>query len=211
MHLSRICEELIIWSTSQFNYVSLPEELCTGSSIMPQKKNPDMAELIRGGTAMTLGNLFTLLGLIKNQPLAYNRDNQEDKKPLFQTIDFSLSALQLMSEMIAGSEFNRDQMLTDVYDSNITATDIAEYLVKKGVPFRKAHDVTGKIVKFAEDRDLLLLEISLDQFQKLSNYIEEDIYEYLDPLNSVDSKDSIGGTSFKRIRAVIKKAKSFLA
>ena len=211
MHLSRICEELIIWSTSQFNYVSLPEELCTGSSIMPQKKNPDMAELIRGGTAMTLGNLFTLLGLIKNQPLAYNRDNQEDKKPLFQTIDFSLSALQLMSEMIAGSEFNRDQMLTDVYDSNITATDIAEYLVKKGVPFRKAHDVTGKIVKFAEDRDLLLLEISLDQFQKLSNLIEEDIYEYLDPLNSVDSKDSIGGTALKRIRAEIKKAKSFLA
>ena len=113
--------------------------------------------------------------------------------------------------MIAGSEFNRDQMLTDVYDSNITATDLAEYLVKKGVPFRKAHDVTGKIVKFAEDRDLLLLEISLDQFQKLSNLIEEDIYEYLDPLNSVDSKDSIGGTSFKRIRAEIKKAKSFLA
>ena len=136
VHLSRIAEELIIWSSSQFDYVDLPEELCTGSSIMPQKKNPDMAELVRGGSSKTIGNLVSLLSLIKNQPLSYNRDNQEDKGPLFDSIDYALGSLDITAAMVAGAEFNRDSMLTDVYDGHICATDLAEYLVMKGIPFR---------------------------------------------------------------------------
>ena len=131
VHLSRIAEELIIWSSSQFDYVDLPEELCTGSSIMPQKKNPDMAELVRGGSSKTIGNLVSLLSLIKNQPLSYNRDNQEDKGPLFDSIDYALGSLDITAAMVAGAEFNRDSMLTDVYDGHICATDLAEYLVMK--------------------------------------------------------------------------------
>ena len=139
VHLSRIAEELIIWSSSQFDYVELPEELCTGSSIMPQKKNPDMAELERGGSSKTNGNLVSLLSLIKNQPLSYNRDNQEDTGPLFDSIEYALGSLDITAAMIAGAEFNRDSMLTDVYDGHICATDLAEYLVMKGIPFRDAH------------------------------------------------------------------------
>ena len=143
VHLSRIAEELIIWSSSQFDYVDLPEELCTGSSIMPQKKNPDMAELVRGGSSKTIGNLVSLLSLIKNQPLSYNRDNQEDKGPLFDSIEYALGSLDITAAMVAGAEFNRDSMLTDVYDGHICATDLAEYLVMKGIPFRDAHAISG--------------------------------------------------------------------
>jgi argininosuccinate lyase len=125
VHLSRISEEFIIWSSTQFNYLELPEELCTGSSIMPQKRNPDMAELVRGGAAQTIGNLMALLSLVKNQPLAYNRDNQEDKKPLFQSIDYILQAIDITSAMVAGAKFNSDEMLNDVYDGHICATDLA--------------------------------------------------------------------------------------
>ena len=149
VHLSRIAEELIIWSSSQFDYVELPEELCTGSSIMPQKKNPDMAELVRGGSSKTIGNLVSLLSLIKNQPLSYNRDNQEDKGPLFDSIEYALGSLDITAAMIAGAEFNRDSMLTDVYDGHICATDLAEYLVMKGIPFRDAHAISGKAVQLA--------------------------------------------------------------
>ena len=154
VHLSRIAEELIIWSSSQFDYVDLPEELCTGSSIMPQKKNPDMAELVRGGSSKTIGNLVSLLSLIKNQPLSYNRDNQEDKGPLFDSIEYALGSLDITAAMVAGAEFNRDSMLTDVYDGHICATDLAEYLVMKGIPFRDAHAISGKAGQLAESKDL---------------------------------------------------------
>jgi argininosuccinate lyase len=210
IHFSRICEELIIWSSSQFNYVQLPEELCTGSSIMPQKKNPDMAELVRGGSAKPLGNLMTLLSLMKNQPLAYNRDNQEDKKPVFDTVEFTLEALTIMNEMIDGVSFNRDQMLADVYDDFLTATDLAEYLVIKGVPFREAHEITGQAVKYAEDNDILLFEMSLKDFKKISSKISSDVFDYIDPIDSVQSKTSIGGTALKQIKKEISQAKNFL-
>ena len=156
VHLSRIAEELIIWSSSQFDYVDLPEELCTGSSIMPQKKNPDMAELVRGGSSKTIGNLVSLLSLIKNQPLSYNRDNQEDKGPLFDSIEYALGSLDITAAMVAGAEFNRDSMLTDVYDGHICATDLAEYLVMKVIPFRDAHAISGKAVHLAESKDYIL-------------------------------------------------------
>ena len=210
VHLSRIAEELIIWSSSQFDYVDLPEELCTGSSIMPQKKNPDMAELVRGGSSKTIGNLVSLLSLIKNQPLSYNRDNQEDKGPLFDSIDYALGSLDITAAMVAGAEFNRDSMLTDVYDGHICATDLAEYLVMKGIPFRDAHAISGKAVQLAESKDFLLSELSLKELKKLNTLIEKDVFKHLDPLKSISSKNSIGGTAPSQVSKQIIQAKSKL-
>ena len=210
VHLSRIAEELIIWSSSQFNYVELPEELCTGSSIMPQKKNPDMAELVRGGSSKTIGNLVSLLSLIKNQPLSYNRDNQEDKGPLFDSIEYALGSLDITAAMIAGAEFNRDSMLTDVYDGHICATDLAEYLVMKGIPFRDAHAISGKAVQLAESKDFLLSELSLKELKKLNTLIEKDVFKHLDPLKSISSKNSIGGTAPSQVLKQITQAKNKL-
>ena len=210
VHLSRIAEELIIWSSSQFDYVDLPEELCTGSSIMPQKKNPDMAELVRGGSSKTIGNLVSLLSLIKNQPLSYNRDNQEDKGPLFDSIDYALGSLDITAAMVAGAEFNRDSMLTDVYDGHICATDLAEYLVMKGIPFRDAHAISGKAVQLAESKDFLLSELSLKELKKLNTLIEKDVFKHLDPLKSISSKSSIGGTAPSQVSKQIIQAKSKL-
>ena len=210
VHLSRIAEELIIWSSSQFDYVELPEELCTGSSIMPQKKNPDMAELVRGGSSKTIGNLVSLLSLIKNQPLSYNRDNQEDKGPLFDSIEYALGSLDITAAMIAGAEFNRDSMLTDVYDGHICATDLAEYLVIKGIPFRDAHAISGKAVQLAESKDFLLSELSLKELKKLNTLIEKDVFKHLDPLKSISSKNSIGGTAPSQVSKQITQAKNKL-
>ena len=210
VHLSRIAEELIIWSSSQFDYVDLPEELCTGSSIMPQKKNPDMAELVRGGSSKTIGNLVSLLSLIKNQPLSYNRDNQEDKGPLFDSIEYALGSLDITAAMVAGAEFNRDSMLTDVYDGHICATDLAEYLVMKGIPFRDAHAISGKAVQLAESKDFLLSELSLKELKKLNTLIEKDVFKHLDPLKSISSKSSIGGTAPSQVSKQIIQAKSKL-
>ena len=210
IHLSRISEELIIWSSSQFDYVDLPEELCTGSSIMPQKKNPDMAELVRGGSSKTIGNLVTLLSLIKNQPLSYNRDNQEDKGPLFDSIEYALGSLDITTAMIAGAKFNHDSMLTDVYDGHICATDLAEYLVMKGIPFRDAHAISGKAVQLAETSDLLLSELSLKDLKKLNTLIEKDVFKHLDPLKSITSKSSVGGTAPSQVLKQIVQAKNKL-
>ena len=210
VHLSRIAEELIIWSSSQFDYVELPEELCTGSSIMPQKKNPDMAELVRGGSSKTIGNLVSLLSLIKNQPLSYNRDNQEDKGPLFDSIEYALGSLDITAAMIAGAEFNRDSMLTDVYDGHICATDLAEYLVMKGIPFRDAHAISGKAVQLAESKDFLLSELSLKELKKLNTLIEKHVFKHLDPLKSISSKNSIGGTAPSQVSKQITQAKNKL-
>ena len=210
VHLSRIAEELIIWSSSQFDYVDLPEELCTGSSIMPQKKNPDMAELVRGGSSKTIGNLVSLLSLIKNQPLSYNRDNQEDKGPLFDSIEYALGSLDITAAMIAGAEFNRDSMLTDVYDGHICATDLAEYLVMKGIPFRDAHAISGKAVQLAESKDFLLSELSLKELKKLNALIEKDVFKHLDPLKSISSKNSVGGTAPSQVLKQITQAKNKL-
>ncbi len=207
IHLSRLSEEFIIWSSSQFNYLELPEELCTGSSIMPQKRNPDMAELVRGGAAKTIGNLVSLLSLLKNQPLAYNRDNQEDKAPLFASIDYVLNAIDITSAMVAGAKFNIDEMLNDVFDGHICATDFAEYLVLKGLPFREAHAITGKAVQLAEKKDALLIELPLTELKKLSKKIEKDVYKFLDPMASISAKTSIGGTAPSQVKKQIIKAK----
>ncbi len=207
VHLSRMSEEIILWSSSQFDYIQLPEELCTGSSIMPQKKNPDMAELIRGGSSQTLGNLVTTLSLMKNQSLSYNRDNQEDKEPLFKSINFIKDALEIMSEMIKGMSFNIKKMLQDLDLSEVGATDFAEYLVLKGVPFREAHEITGKTVKEAERKNLFVREFSLSELKKIHPKIEKDIYKFIDPRRAIHSKNSLGGTSPKKVKAAIIAAK----
>ena len=207
IHLSRICEEIVIWSSSQFNYVDLSDEVCTGSSIMPQKKNPDMAELIRGGSSKTIANLVGLLALMKNLPLTYNRDLQDDKEYIFSSIDFSEDSLALLTIVINGMEPNKDKMKQDCHQGQITATDLADYLVEKDMPFRQAHEVVGKIVALAESKDLQIFELELSELRKFSKLIQEDVKDYLDPQKTILSRKQTGGTAPSQVKKEIKKAK----
>ena len=207
IHLSRICEEIVIWSSSQFNYVELSDEVCTGSSIMPQKKNPDMAELIRGGSSKTIANLVGLLALMKNLPLTYNRDLQDDKEYIFSSIDFSEDSLALLTVLINGMEPNKAKMKQDCFQGQITATDLADYLVEKNMPFRQAHEVVGKIVALAESKDLQIFELELSELRKFSKLIQEDVKDYLDPQKTILSRKQIGGTAPSQVKKEIKKAK----
>ena len=207
IHLSRICEEIVIWSSSQFNYVELSDEFCTGSSIMPQKKNPDMAELIRGGSSKTIANLTGLLALMKNLPLTYNRDLQDDKEYIFSSIDFSEDSLALLTVLINGMEPNKAKMKQDCFQGQITATDLADYLVEKNMPFRQAHEVVGKIVALAESKDLQIFELELSELRKFSKLIQEDVKDYLDPQKTILSRKQTGGTAPSQVKKEIKKAK----
>ena len=210
IHLSRISEEIVIWSSSQFNYVELSDEVCTGSSIMPQKKNPDMAELIRGGSSKTIANLVGLLALMKNLPLTYNRDLQDDKEYIFSSIDFSEDSLALLAIVINGMEPNKDKMRQDCLQGQITATDLADYLVEKDMPFRRAHEVVGKIVALAESKDLQIFELELSELRKFSKLIQEDVKDYLDPQKTILSRKQTGGTAPSQVKKEIKKAKLIL-
>ena len=207
IHLSRICEEIVIWSSSQFNYVELSDEVCTGSSIMPQKKNPDMAELIRGGSSKTIANLTGLLALMKNLPLTYNRDLQDDKEYIFSSIDFSEDSLALLTVVVNGMEPNKAKMKQDCFQGQITATDLADYLVEKNMPFRQAHEVVGKIVALAESKDLQIFELELSELRKFSKLIQEDVKDYLDPQKTILSRKQTGGTAPSQVKKEIKKAK----
>ena len=207
IHLSRICEEIVIWSSSQFNYVELSDEVCTGSSIMPQKKNPDMAELIRGGSSKTIANLTGLLALMKNLPLTYNRDLQDDKEYIFSSIDFSEDSLALLTIVINGMEPNKDKMKQDCFQGQITATDLADYLVEKNMPFRQAHEVVGKIVALAESKNLQIFELDFSELRKFSKLILEDVKDYLDPQKTILSRKQTGGTAPSQVKKEIKKAK----
>jgi len=207
IHLSRICEEIVIWSSSQFNYVELSDEVCTGSSIMPQKKNPDMAELIRGGSSKTIANLIGLLALMKNLPLTYNRDLQDDKEYIFSSIDFSEDSLALLTIVINGMEPNKDKMKQDCFQGQITATDLADYLVEKNMPFRQAHEVVGKIVALAESKNLQIFELDFSELRKFSKLILEDVKDYLDPQKTILSRKQTGGTAPSQVKKEIKKAK----
>ena len=207
IHLSRICEEIVIWSSSQFNYVELSDEFCTGSSIMPQKKNPDMAELIRGGSSKTIANLTGLLALMKNLPLTYNRDLQDDKEYIFSSIDFSEDSLALLTALINGMEPNKAKMKQDCFQGQITATDLADYLVEKNMPFRQAHEVVGKIVALAESKDLQIFELELSELRKFSKLIQKDVKDYLDPQKTILSRKQTGGTAPSQVKKEIKKAK----
>lgn len=210
MHLSRFSEELIIWSSAQFDFVDLGDAFCTGSSIMPQKKNPDVPELVRGKTSRVYGNLFNLLTLMKNQPLAYNKDNQEDKEPLFDTIDTLLGSLRVYADMMAAITVKPGNMRQATLRGYATATDLADYLVRKGVAFRDAHEVVGLSVAYGIEQQKDLSQLTLAELQKFSDHISEDVFDVLTLEGSVAARDHLGGTAPKQVRAAIAKARDNL-
>ena len=211
IHLSRMCEEIIIWSSSQYNYLDLSDEVCTGSSIMPQKKNPDIAELIRGGSSRTIANLMGLLSLMKNLPLTYNRDLQDDKEFIFSSIDFTEDSLDLLSLVIDGMEPNTEKMRQDCLIGQITATDLADYLVEKNMPFRKAHEVVGKIVSYAEAKNVQIFELEISELRKFTKLIEGDVVSYLNPEETILARNQTGGTAPAQVKKAIKTAKNSLS
>lgn len=210
MHLSRLSEDLIIWSSEEFRFIELPDAFTTGSSIMPQKKNPDVAELVRGKTGRIYGNLISLLTIMKSLPMSYNRDMQEDKVPVFDTVDTIKACLIVMNEMFAGITFNIKRMNETAGDAFSTATDIAEYLVKKGVPFRNAHEITGKIVLHCINNKIKLYQLSLDELKSFSDKFTSDIFRYLTPEESIKNKKSAGSTSLHEVKKQIKRMRKNL-
>ncbi len=207
MHLSRFSEELVLWTSAQFNFINLPDRFCTGSSIMPQKKNPDVPELVRGKTGRVYGDLISLLTLMKSQPLAYNKDNQEDKEPLFDTVDTLLGSLRAYADMMPHIETNKDSMRAAAMQGFSTATDLADYLVGKDMPFRDAHEVVGKAVGYGVETGKDLSEMSLEELQNFSNAITDDVFDVLTLEGSVAARDHIGGTAPAQVKARIKEAK----
>lgn len=203
MHLSRFAEELILWNSAAFRFVDLPDRFCTGSSIMPQKKNPDVPELVRGKTGRVYGHLTALLTLMKSQPLAYNKDNQEDKEPLFDTVDTVLGCLRAFADMLPHLQAQRDNMFAAAKQGFSTATDLADYLVRKGLAFRDAHEVVGKAVALAIDKGCDLPELPLADLQGLSALIGEDVYAVLTVQGSVNARNHIGGTAPAQVKARI--------
>lgn len=193
MHLSRLSEEIILWSTSEFNFIELSEAFSTGSSIMPQKKNPDIAELVRGKTGRVYGNLFALLTVMKGLPLAYNKDMQEDKESVFDTIETLHECLSVYAPMIKGMKVKVDSMKKATISGYMNATDLADYLTKKGMPFRDAYKLTGEIVLEALNANTGLIEIPLSVYKKYSELFDEDIYKEIDILNCVMKRNSFGG------------------
>jgi argininosuccinate lyase len=210
MHLSRLAEELILWSTEEFRFIELPDAFTTGSSIMPQKKNPDVAELIRGKTGRVYGNLLSLLTVMKGLPLSYNRDLQEDKLPVFDTVETVKSCLIVLNEMLPSIQVNTKRMHETAGDAYSTATDIAEYLVKKGVPFRKAHKITGKIVLYCIKEKKKLEELTLKELNIFSNLITNDIYSCLTAEGSVRHKKSSGSTSLDEVTKQIRRLRNLI-
>ena len=209
-HLSRFSEELILWASAQFDFVDIPDSFCTGSSIMPQKKNPDVPELVRGKTGRINGHLICLLTLMKGQPLAYNKDNQEDKEPLFDTVDNLRGCLKVYADMMAALEVKRDNMARAAIQGFSTATDLADYLVRNGLPFRDAHEVVGKAVRYGVESGKDLAEMSFDELAKFSDAIHEDVFDVLTLQGSVSARNHIGGTAPAQVRAAVVRAKQRL-
>ena len=206
-HLSRLSEELILWSSPRFAFIDIADRFCTGSSIMPQKKNPDVPELVRGKTGRVNGHLVSLLTLMKGQPLAYNKDNQEDKEPLFDTADTLLVTLEIYADMMRGIQVNKGAMRQAAAEGFATATDLADYLVKKGTPFRDAHEIVAQAVRYAADKGCDLADLSLAELQKFSAQIEAEITHVLTLEGSVASRNHVGGTAPDQVRAAILKAR----
>ncbi|WP_350282312.1 argininosuccinate lyase [Nitrosomonas sp.] len=210
MHLSRLSEELILWMNPAFGFIGLADRFCTGSSIMPQKKNPDVPELVRGKTGRVNGHLVALLTLMKSQPLAYNKDNQEDKEPLFDTVDTLKDTLTIYTDMLAGLHVNPEAMRQAALRGYATATDLADYLVKKGIPFRDAHEAVAQAVRFAESKACDLSELSLADLRQFSEIIEQDVFEVLTLEGSLQSRNHLGGTAPEQVREAICRARSQL-
>jgi argininosuccinate lyase len=210
-HLSRFSEELVLWSSTQFDFIDLPDRFCTGSSIMPQKKNPDVPELVRGKSGRVIGHLVGLLTLMKAQPLAYNKDNQEDKEPLFDSVDTLLACLRAFADMVPALRTRPDNMRRAAAGGYSTATDLADYLVRKGLAFRDAHEIVGNAVRLGLDTGRDLAAISLAELQALSAVIDKDVYAILTPEGSVAARDHLGGTAPAQVRAAIGRARERLA
>lgn len=210
-HLSRMSEELVLWSSAQFDFVELPDRFCTGSSIMPQKKNPDVPELVRGKTGRVNGHLVALLTLMKSQPLAYNKDNQEDKEPLFDTVDTVQGCLRAFADLIPALRPKRERMLESARRGFATATDLADYLVRKGLPFRDAHEVVGKAVRLGVESGRDLAEMTLAELQQFSPLIEDDVFAVLTLEGSVAARNGLGGTAPNRVREAAATAQAWVA
>ena len=211
IHFSRLSEELILWSTAEFSFIELPDAYATGSSIMPQKKNPDVPELVRGKTGTVIGNLVALLTMMKSLPLAYNRDMQEDKAPLFDTVDTLTACIGVYIEMLPEIKFKATTMLQAASSGFLDATDMADYLVARGVTFREAHHLVGEAVRFALTHKKELHELTLEQLQSFSALIEEDIYSILETRQMIERRSSYGGTAGKNVRLAIAAAEKKLA
>lgn len=210
MHLSRLSEDLIIWNTDEFRFIEIDDAFTTGSSIMPNKKNPDVLELIRGKTVKIYGNLNSILTLLKGLPLSYNRDLQEDKKMLFETVDYIKPMLKLMNEILKNIKFQKEKIKEKMDDGFILAVDIADYLVKKDIPFRKAHNIVGNIIRYCIENNKTIFDLNLKEFKKFSRLIDKDIFEILDFKKSIESKISDGGTATKQVKKQISVAKRLI-
>ena len=210
MHLSRLSEELIYWISPRFAFIDIADRFCTGSSIMPQKKNPDVPELVRGKTGRIVGHLMGLITLMKSQPLAYNKDNQEDKEPLFDTVKTVIDTLRIYADMMRGVTVKPENMRAAVMQGFATATDLADYLVKKGLPFRDSHEVVAKAVRMAEEQGQDLSDLPLDVLQSFSKLITEDVYHVLTPEGSLNARNHIGGTAPEQVRAQVERWRNIL-
>jgi argininosuccinate lyase len=211
VHLSRLCEELILWLNPRFGFVSLPDRFCTGSSIMPQKKNPDVPELARGKTARVIGSLTALLVLMKAQPLAYNKDNQEDKEPLFDAADTLRGTLAVFGELVPGIRVDAEAMRRAAKQGFATATDLADYLVRKGEPFRDAHEAVARAVRFAEQSGRDLSDLSLAELRRFAPSVQKDVFRFLSLEGSVASRSHVGGTAPAQVRAAVRRARKAIA
>ncbi|MBU2803842.1 argininosuccinate lyase [Acidithiobacillus ferridurans] len=210
VHLSRLSEELILWMSAPFGFIDLPDGFCTGSSIMPQKKNPDVAEIIRGKSGRVIGDLVAILVLMKGQPLAYNRDNQEDKETLFDALDQMRASVEIMGRMLPGLQTRPDVMRAQAERGFATATDLADYLVRKGLPFRDAHAVVGRAVRLAQERNIGLEALPLADLQALSPLIDQEVYAVLVLEGSLAARDHLGGTAPRQVQAAIQRARERL-
>jgi len=206
-HLSRLSEELILWMSPRFGFIRLADRFCTGSSIMPQKKNPDVPELARGKTGRVNGHLVALLTLMKGQPLAYNKDNQEDKEPLFDTVDTLSDTLTIFADMMASITVNAENMKKAALEGFSTATDLADYLVKKGLPFRDAHEAVARAVRHAEGKGIDLAQVPLEELRAFSALIDQTVYAVLTLDGSAASRNHIGGTAPAQVRAAVARAR----
>ena len=211
VHLSRLSEELILWMSPRVGFIDIADRFCTGSSIMPQKKNPDVPELVRGKTGRVVGHLMGMIVLMKSQPLAYNKDNQEDKEPLFDTVDTLVDTLRIYADMMRGVTVKADNMRAAVMQGFAMATDLADYLVKKGMPFRDSHEVVARAVRFADDKGVDLSELAFVDLAQFSDLIAEDVFEHLTPEGALNARDHIGGTAPAQVRAQIARWRDLIA
>ena len=211
IHLSRLSEELILWMSPRFGFIDIADRFCTGSSIMPQKKNPDVPELVRGKSGRVIGHLTGLMMLMKSQPLAYNKDNQEDKEPLFDTVDTLIDTLRIYADMMRGVTVKPENMRAAVMQGFATATDLADYLVKKGMPFRDSHEVVALAVRHADRAGVDLSELPLEDLQSFSDLINEDVYNVLTPEGSLNARNHLGGTAPEQVRRQVARWRGLIA